>query len=246
MAKKTILSTVITGVALYAATGVAVAASLSLSPQSGTYGVGQNFSVRVMVASADQALNAVSGQLSFDPATVRVISLSKSGSIISLWATEPSFSNTGGTVSFEGVALDPGYTGSTGKVLTIQFRALSEGSAPVRFLSGEVLANDGKATSIIRGTSGASYSISPAVEAPVPEPIVTPPPAEQSFVLEVPPPAPAVCVSASETGFLRIGSMTFTLLETILLSLIILILTFFLGRYSVLLSHGHLRRQLMK
>ena len=41
-------------------------------------------------------------------------SLSESSSVINFWATQPSFSNTDGTVHFEGVILSPGFTGGRG------------------------------------------------------------------------------------------------------------------------------------
>jgi hypothetical protein len=135
------------------------AASLSVSPRSGTYEVGSTFSIGIVVDSSDKAFNAVSGKLSFPTDTVEVISLSKNASAISLWIQEPSFSNSAGTVSFEGIVLNPGYKGSNARVLTLQLKVKKEGVAPLSFLSGEILANDGVGTSIMSSTGKGSYSL---------------------------------------------------------------------------------------
>lgn len=137
----------------------AEAATLSLSPVSGGFITGQTFSMRVAVSSADQAMNAVSGVLSFPASLLEVTSVSKTGSVVNLWVQEPTFSNAGGTVSFEGVVLNPGYTGSNGTVITITFRATANGVANLRFTSGTVLANDGQGTNILTALGTGGYTI---------------------------------------------------------------------------------------
>jgi hypothetical protein len=136
------------------------AATLSVSPSSGTYKIGQSFSVTVAVGSSDQSMNAVQGVVSFPSDILQVSSVSRAGSIMSMWVADPSYSNTGGTVSFEGVVYNPGYTGSYGKIMTITFRARAAGTATVRFSNGVVLANDGQGTNITTGTGSARFTIS--------------------------------------------------------------------------------------
>ncbi|MEK9195059.1 MAG: cohesin domain-containing protein, partial [Patescibacteria group bacterium] len=139
--------------------GAAHAASLSFSPVTGSYTIGQTFSVGVRVSSTDQPMNAADGVVSFPPDKLEVASLSKSGSIMSLWVQEPSFSNSAGTINFEGIVLNPGFTGSAGKLLTITFKAKGVGNAPVTFNSGSVLANDGKGTNIVENLGSAIFAI---------------------------------------------------------------------------------------
>jgi hypothetical protein len=124
------------------------AASLSLSTGQ-EYSVGQDFSVAVLVSSSDQSVNAVSASVAFPPDKLQLLSLSKSGSIVNLWTQEPSFSNAGGTAHFEGVILNPGFTGSAGRVITLVFRVKATGTATLTFPSSSALANDGKGTEII-------------------------------------------------------------------------------------------------
>jgi hypothetical protein len=137
----------------------ASAATLYLSPATGGYKAGQTFSAGVFVSSADQALNAVSGIINFPQDKLEVISLSKSGSLISLWVSEPGFFNSSGAVNFEGIVLNPGFTGSGGRILTINFKVKAAGSASLTFSSAAILANDGLGTNILTGMGSAKYDL---------------------------------------------------------------------------------------
>src|SRR3989344_8514414 len=114
---KKIKNLLIGGALLFGIFGIlpltAQAATLYFSSSSGTQAVGTTFSVGVYVSSADQAMNAASGVISFPADKLAVESLSKSGSIFSLWVQEPSFSNSAGAVNFEGIVLNPGFTGAS-------------------------------------------------------------------------------------------------------------------------------------
>ncbi|MDB5254932.1 MAG: hypothetical protein JWL92_308 [Candidatus Nomurabacteria bacterium] len=135
------------------------AATLSLSPSGGSYAVGKTISVRVLVGSGGQSINAVSGVVSFSNDTLTLTGISKSG-VITLWAQDPTYSNSSSSASFQGVILN-GYSGGAGTVVTLTFRAKAEGAATVS-ISGSgssVLLNDGKGTNVLSGTSGASFTI---------------------------------------------------------------------------------------
>jgi len=145
----------------------AEAASLSISPSSGTYNIGQTFSVSVYVSSADQAMNAVSGVITFPADKVQVLSLSKSDSIINLWVQEPSFSNSNGTINFEGIVFNPGFQGNNGKIITISLKVKAIGTASLSFTSSAVLANDGQGTNILINIGNANYALENPAETPV-------------------------------------------------------------------------------
>lgn len=155
--------------------------TLFVSPTSGNYNVGQTFSLRVLVSTSGKAVNAISGSVSFPRDQVQVTSVSKTGSILSLWVVEPTFSNAVGSVNFEGVVPNPGYIGSSGTVLTINFRVVATGDAPIRVSSGSILANDGLGTNILRTMGTSSFTLSPA---PASSPNVSKP--VESVVEEVP------------------------------------------------------------
>jgi hypothetical protein len=137
----------------------AVAANLGFSPSTLTRTVGGTFSVSVYVSSPDKAMNAASGVVSFPIDKLEVVSVSKMNSVMNLWVQEPTFSNTKGTINFEGIALNPGYTGSRGTVIAVTFRTKSAGVANITFSSGSVLANDGVGTNILEDLGSASFSI---------------------------------------------------------------------------------------
>src|SRR5579862_5886697 len=62
------------------------AAQLSLSPAGGAEAVGSTFTVSVMLNSGGGVgVNAADGELSFDPTTLSVQSVSKGNSIFNLW-----------------------------------------------------------------------------------------------------------------------------------------------------------------
>jgi hypothetical protein len=143
------------------------AATLNFGVSSVSTSVGETFILSVNV-STDQAINAVSGTISFPSDKLQVISIAKANSIVSLWAEEPSFSNGAGTVSFAGVIPNPGYTGNSGRVIFITFRSIAEGPAQVRFQTASALANDGNGTDILRSSGESNISIGPAqAQAPV-------------------------------------------------------------------------------
>jgi hypothetical protein len=134
-------------------------ATLSLSPASDSYSVGKTFTVSVMLNSGGGVgVNAADGELSFDPTLLSVQSVSKGNSIFNLWTSNPSFSNTAGTVDYSGGSNDT-YTGSAGDVVDITFKALAAGSASVKFASASALAADGQGTNVLGGNTGATYTL---------------------------------------------------------------------------------------
>lgn len=178
------------------------AAALSFSPSENTVAAGSVFKVDVEVSSPDQAMNAVSGDISFPSDELRVLSISKLDSIVSLWIQNPSFSNgTPGDVNFEGVVLNPGFMGSAAPVLRITFQVVGNpgDSAQLVFSSGSVLANDGNGTDILDSEGNAQFTIVPA--APVTVSSATPPaavPAVQASTTTSPPVEPHIVTIIEE------------------------------------------------
>lgn len=151
------------------------AANLGFSPVSGSYKSGDYISVDVVLTNSSQAVNAVSGSISFPQNLLSVSSLSQSGSLIKYWTLDPTFSNGAGTINFEGIIPNPGFSSSRGKILTIRFFAKSSGNANITFTDGSVLANDGMASELLGTLGGANFSITDgsAVQE-TPKPVTTP------------------------------------------------------------------------
>lgn len=145
----------------------AEAADLGLSPSSGSYSAGQTFTVNVRAIPNGDSINAVESTLNFNPAALSVVSVSK-GPAFSLWTTEPTFSNSAGTITFGGGSPTP-FT-SASNILTVTFRAVAEGSGSVTFSNSSVLAADGMGTDVYENGQSGSYTVTTASTQPTPPP----------------------------------------------------------------------------
>jgi hypothetical protein len=154
------------GLFAFAAAHGAEAASAYFAPTSSVREVGTTFTVSINASSPDQAINGAEITVGFPADRLQVVSLSKSSSIISFWVEEPSFSNADGTIRLQGVIPNPGWKGAAGRLLSVTFRATGEGTAPLRFISGSLLANDGLGTNVLTAFGSASFSVVAAGQAP--------------------------------------------------------------------------------
>ena len=149
---------------------VTLAASVDVSPSTGTYSVGQSFTATIQVNPQGKSVNAVEAKMAFDNLKLSVVSVSKTGSVFSLWTTEPTFSNTAGTIDFGGGSPTPFTTRSN--LITVTFKVLKEGSASVSVSSGSVLAADGLGTDVYTSPVNATYTAT-AATTPTPNPTPT-------------------------------------------------------------------------
>lgn len=160
MKKLLIFLTIAIFLLILGAPTMAAAASLYLSPSTGSYTVGNTFLVQVKVNTGGVAINAADGTLIFDVDDLEVVSISKTDSVFSLWVQEPTFSNSIGTINFAGGKPSPGYTGAAGTIINITFKARTAGTTNVTFAAGSVLADDGKGTNVLASMGGGSYILS--------------------------------------------------------------------------------------
>ncbi len=138
---------------------LAAGAFLYLSPSEGTFSVGSTFSVSIYVNTKGNEINAIELDLKFPPDILQVTAPTAGASFISEWITPPSYSNSGGTVSFKG-GVPGGIVTSAGLISTITFRTKSAGIARIDFLdSSKVLLNDGKGTPVFAQIQGGVYKI---------------------------------------------------------------------------------------
>ena len=171
------------------------AAVLFVSPASGTYAAGAKFTASFRVDSEGVSLNAAEAALSFESEKLEVVSVSKSGSMFSLWTQEPTFSNSSGSISFGGGIPSPGYNGSSGLLFSATLRMKAQGNAVLQYVSGLVLANDGSGTNILRTSRSASYST------PAPKPATLPTPTP--IALPNPPSIPTISSPTHPINFLE-------------------------------------------
>ncbi|MEN9920298.1 MAG: hypothetical protein RL538_191 [Candidatus Parcubacteria bacterium] len=155
----------------------AQAADLGLAPSTGSYSVGQTFTVTVRALPNGDNINAVEAGLKFDPKLLSVTSVGKAGSAFSLWTTEPTFSNAAGTVTFGGGSPSP-FTAAS-NIITVTFRTVAVGSATVTFQNASVLAADGRGTDVFKSGGTATYTIT-AGTTPTPTPTPSPVPVAEA------------------------------------------------------------------
>lgn len=142
------------------------AATLYFRPISGNVSVGDIIQTDVLIDTKGVSINASEATVAFPVDLLDIVSISKTGSIFTMWVQEPSFSNLNGTVSYSGGLPTPGFTGSAGKVISVVFRAKKTGSSSLYFSSASVLANDGMGTELIEGTGKAIFTASQAAITP--------------------------------------------------------------------------------
>ena len=153
------------------------AATLYFSPSSGNFTTGNIFSASLLLNTQGQDVNNVETIINFPTSLMEVTSVSKSGSILSLWIEEPTFSNSNGTISFNGGIPTPGFNGTSGRVLNVVFRVKKQGLGSLISTDAAVRANDGLGTDILTGTAQASFTFidEEVIVPPATEKDVTPP-----------------------------------------------------------------------
>jgi hypothetical protein len=137
---------------------VASAATLYLSPGSGNFGVGSTITVTVGTNTQGAAVNTAEARISFS-SNLELVSVKQGATF---YLSSPGSPQKGsGTVYFGGGLPTPGYSGSSGVLGIMTFRARAEGVATVSVDSGKVLLNDGLGTDALTSSSSARYNITP-------------------------------------------------------------------------------------
>ena len=148
-------------------------ASLYLRPAQGVFVVGGTLDVGVYLNTGGNSVNAVRVDLTFPADKMQVISPSIGKSLVSFWVVQPTFSNSNGTISFQGGVPAPGINTTDGLISNITLRVTNIGSAALSIGdSSQVLLADGKGTNILGSRSNAIFSfllpppLGPVVVAP--------------------------------------------------------------------------------
>ncbi len=155
----------------------AEAAEIAVTPSTGSYAKGQSFTTTIQVNPQGKSVNAVEAKLTFDNTKLAVVSVSKTGSVFSLWTTEPTFSNAAGTIDFGGGSPTP-FTNRS-NLVSVTFRTLGEGAGNVGVSTASVLAADGLGTNVYTGASTATYTVTAASTPTTPTPTPTEEPAPE-------------------------------------------------------------------
>lgn len=135
-------------------------ASLQISPNTGVFEVGSLVDISFVIDTGGQAVNAVNAEVTFPADKLQVVNPAASTSFISIWVTAPTYSNTAGTIRFQGGLPNPGIKTSAGVISTVTFRVKSSGQATIKYApTSQVLRNDGQGTNILSSTGTATITL---------------------------------------------------------------------------------------
>lgn len=161
---KVFLTICIVGAVLFP--GLLLAATMSITPDTGVYSIGDTFTARVIINTQGATINAADARIRFNPGQVAVVGVSQAGSIFNLWTEDPAI--VGNDVVFSGGA-PRGYSGSGGTLVTLTLRATSAGTGRLTFQNGSALAADGMGSNVLANMNGATYTVQARESAPAPE-----------------------------------------------------------------------------
>ncbi len=152
---------------------VGEAANLLTGSSKAQISVGETATVSFYVDTSNTFINNAESTISFSKDILDIVSINTSSSIFGLWVEQPSFSNTTGTITFNGGVANPGYQGSRGLLFSAVVKAKKTGTATFSFGTSAVRANDGLGTDVLNQKTGVSISVNAAIEKPIEsEPVV--------------------------------------------------------------------------
>lgn len=130
-------------------------------PTEGNYKIGEVFPMEIKIVGIDTPINVVQADVTYDNEMLEVLDILTEDSFAEIFV-QKSINNDLGYARLSGGIPNPGYTGGEALFGEILFRAKSQGVTEVEFLpSSLVLANNGRATNVLKGLSKASYIIQP-------------------------------------------------------------------------------------
>lgn len=139
-----ILMLLAVSVGVFGAAHTVHAADLFFSKTTQSIGVGQSFSVNVLLSTGGLAINALEGTVSIPADLIGHINVSDGSSIVSFWVEHPKVTSDG-KITFSGV-IPGGYTGNGGVLFSISMTAEHAGTGTVSFIGTKALQNDGSGT----------------------------------------------------------------------------------------------------
>jgi len=165
---------IISALCIFLTAGNVMAASFNLPVTANNVKIGDKLSANIQIDSEGSTINAGQATLNFPANILQVDSFDKLNSVFSFWLQDPTLSNADGTLSFAAGSTS-GFAGPSLQVLTVNFSAISNGTANIVLTNGAISAADGSGTNVLSKLNGAVITVSPKVTAPaiaaVPAPV---------------------------------------------------------------------------
>jgi len=143
-------------------------ATLTLSPQSGTYNANDNFTVSIYLNTNGQNVVVVAAYLNYDKTHFQALSIDTNGSIFSFEA-EKIIDSANGKIKITRGIPTPGVNTSNGLVAKVNFKALSNVTPASDNLTSDfvvdsttdsnIILDDGRGTDILSGVYNAKYTV---------------------------------------------------------------------------------------
>ncbi|MEK7625623.1 MAG: cohesin domain-containing protein [Patescibacteria group bacterium] len=157
---------------LFSPPSPSLAADFSFSSPVNNVRLGDEFSVRLLLGTEGETINAIEGKVLFPLNNLEVKEISDGNSLINLWVRTPSFDVAGnsdaalGAINFAGI-IPGGYDGALGAglILTVKFKAKNSGAGQIYLADMQALLNDGFGTAASVSSSPFNFSISEGVPA---------------------------------------------------------------------------------
>ena len=136
----------------FAGTAHAESSSIFFKPSATAVGVGDEFTVALMLDSGGQIVNTIAGDMTFSDSILRLERVLTANSVVTSWIESPIIS--GNSVTFSGI-MPGGYDSvvnptdnsrNPGLVLTLVFSARQSGPAVLAFSDSHLYLNDGMGT----------------------------------------------------------------------------------------------------
>lgn len=135
------------------------AADIRIVSSRDSVSIGETFTATVYIDSTDKSINNAEGVINFSTDSLSVSSINSAGSIFTLWVEQPSFSNTNGTITFNGGKPNPGYQGRDGKVFEVTMVAKAGGNPKLEFGSVAIRANDGTGENVTESKQSETVAV---------------------------------------------------------------------------------------
>lgn len=150
----------------------ASAATIYISPEQGSFGIGEEFSVNIKINSEGESINAAQASLSWPANVLKFVEADKTGSIFNFWVDEPK-PTTESSLSFIG-GTSNGISGEALQALKIKFKTVGGGAAEISMSDAAITAADGKGTNILSLIKGAAFGVGAEVIKPQTPTVVVP------------------------------------------------------------------------
>jgi hypothetical protein len=136
----------------------ASAATLYLSPAHLELETGVESTITLYADATEAPVHAAEADISYDPAFLRVVSISTDGSLLTNFSTKPEA--TGSLIRFSGW-MQKVFSGTRGQLLRITVMPLTTGSTTIEMKSGTLLSADVQENNIATSLASASIVVFP-------------------------------------------------------------------------------------